>query len=107
VVGWEEIGDLLRAARAAIKEAGDPGRAAVRVRRDGRVLFAVPIAAGRELEPCRLRGELPAGLVLPAGMLRLAGWAGLRGGEVGIHRAGRSLVLIAEDEAGCVYPVRW
>jgi len=105
-IGVADPGILGRAAKLAIA-ASDVRSAAVRIERGPRgSLLAVPVAGERELEPLRLRGELPVGLVLPARTLRLAYWSGLRDGLVSIARAddGRFLVL-AMDGAGRRYRI--
>ena len=100
-IGVADPGVLGRAAKAAIA-ASDVGSAVVRIERGPRGgLRAVPLAGGRALEPLRLRGELPEGLILPARTLRLAYWAGLRDGIVSIARAadGRPLVLAVDGSS--------
>jgi hypothetical protein len=105
-IGVADPGVLGRAATVAIA-ASAVGIAAVRIERGPRGgLRAVPLAGDRALEPLRLRGDLPAGLVIPARTLRLAYWAGLRDGLVTIGRAGDGqLLLLATDESGRRYRI--
>jgi hypothetical protein len=104
-IGVADPGVLGRAAKLAIA-ASDVGSAAVRIERGPRGgLRAVPLAGDRALEPLRLRGDLPAGLVIPARTLRLAYWAGLREGLVSIARAGGQLLVLATDEDGRRYRI--
>jgi hypothetical protein len=105
-LGVADPGVLGRAAKAAIA-ASDVRSGAVAIERGPRgSLLAVPVAGDRALEPLRLRGELPVGLVLPARPLRLAYWAGLRDGLVSIARTedGRFAVL-ALDGGGRRYRI--
>ena len=104
-IGVADPGVLGRAAKAAIA-ASDVRSAAVRIERGPRGgLRAVPLAGDRALEPIRLRGELPEGLILPARTLRLAYWAGLREGLVSIAQASGQLLVLATDEGGRRYRI--